>query len=138
MTNETPNVLVINEYEGTTANKRQLFGIRGIGEKDFSFWRDIRENYKPIYDNSDWPWSYLAFNEDEEAKFRAKYAADIDFVKLEPEDKPYDCVLDNPKRQITDEEYEMEVTLQSILVEEIQKEINKYVIEAINTAATKK
>jgi len=86
--------LVIFEYEGSTANKRQLFGVRGFGSEYGSFWRDINSNFSPTYDNDDFPWSYLAFSEKEEPLFRQKYKQYISFQQKEDDEPPYDCVLD--------------------------------------------
>jgi hypothetical protein len=119
--------LVIFEYEGTTANKRQLFGVRGFGSEYRLFWRDINSNFLPTYDNDDFPWSYLAFSEKEEPLFRNKYKKYISFQPRDDDDPPYDCVLDKEVIHLSDLDREFN----KILIEEIQKEINAEVIRKI-------
>jgi len=118
--------LVIFEYEGSTANKRQLFGVRGFGSEYGLFWKDINSNFSPTYENDDFPWSYLAFSESEESLFRNKYKEYISFQQKH-DDPPYDCVLDKEVINLSDLDRE----LNKILIEELQKEINAEVIREI-------
>ena len=131
----TDSILVINEYEGSTANKRQLFGIRAFGELDKWFWKSLYEEFNPTYDEADFPWSYLAFNEQDELRFRQKYKDYIEFVEKDPEDEPYDCFLDKKKVELTPQQQEEYSLLYKILQEEILKEINREVINKINEAS---
>jgi hypothetical protein len=125
--------LYINEYQDSTANKRQLFGVRGMGPKYDEFWKHLRENYKPTYDSDDWPWSYLAFSEEDEKNFRAKYADQIVLHENTNGDPPYDCVLD--KEAPSPENQQLANELQAILQDEIQKAINQEIIASINRNA---
>lgn len=126
---------VLNEYEGSTANKRQLFGVRGMGKQYDAFWDDIGKNFKPTYDHADWPWSYLAFDEEQEKEFRRKYGSVIEFQERDADEEPYDCVIDNPPPFRTEEELFFENELHKILKEEIQKEL---IHELIPTTSTPK
>lgn len=125
--------LCINEYQNSTANKRQIFGIRGMGHQYNEFWKHLRENYKPIYDSDDWPWSYLAFSEEDEKNFRAKYADLIVLHENTEGDPPYDCVLD--KEPPSAENQQLANSLREILQDEMQKEISREVIATINRNA---
>jgi hypothetical protein len=128
---KTDEVFGINRYEGWTANKRQVYGIRGIGDTYNQFWKNFKK-FKPIYEYDDFPWSYVALNEEDEKIFLQEYSAFISDV--EDDSSPYDSILDVPPKQPASEE---EKLLESILMEEIQKEINKEVIRTINIQATK-
>ena len=129
---KTDDVFGINRYEGWTANKRQVYGIRGIGDTYKQFWKNFKK-FKPIYEHDDFPWSYVAFNEEDEKIFLQEYSAFISDVEDE-DSSPYDSILDAPPKQPASEE---EKLLESILMEELHKEINKEVIRTINIQATK-
>lgn len=126
--NDISEFLLIFEYEHSTANRRQLFGIRGQGKEYSDLWKNLKANYKLIYDSDDWPWSYVAFSEDDEKRFREEYGKIIVFQENRHNDQPYDCVLDRPKVLVT----KTEKILDDILREEIQKQINMEIIAQIN------
>jgi hypothetical protein len=117
----------INKYEGWTANKRQVYGVRGQGEKYKQFWKEFQ--YKVVWENDDWPWSYFSLNEEDEADFVSKWSENIGFCEREEGRPPYDSVLD--AKPIDPQELALNIELGNILFEEIAKEINKSVIETI-------
>jgi len=118
----TDDVFGINKYVGWTANKRQVYGIRGIGPTYNTFWQTFGKNYKTTWEHDDWPWSYVAMDEDTEQRFLKEYEKYID-----DEEQPYDSVLDKEQKPIDPNT----VLFYQILNEEIQKEINREVINQI-------
>jgi hypothetical protein len=128
---EESNILWINKYEGWTANKQQVYGIRGIGPTYASFWKQYKQ-YKPIWEDDDFPWSYVAFEDQEQ--FEKDWNQFISFQQREPDDPPYDAILDAPPKKEPSEE---EKLLEEILRKELQAEINKEVINMICKNATK-
>ena len=120
------DVFGINKYEGWTANKKQVYGIRGQGELYKKFWSSSKQ-YKFIWEHDDWPWSYVAMDEESEQQFIKDWSEHIEFCERDKEDPPYDSVLDSKPYIASVEEKE----LAKILADEIQKEINKEVIDII-------
>lgn len=114
----------IMKYEGWTANKQQVYGIRGIGPTYKSFWEQYKK-YKPIYDSDDFPWSYIAFEDQEQ--FEKDWKQYISFQERDDDEKPFDSILDVPKKEISEEAK----ILNEILMKEIQAEINREVINQI-------
>jgi hypothetical protein len=133
---KTENLFALTEYEGWTANGRQVFGCRGFGEIYGKFWKEFYVKYKPIYDTDDWPWSYFALNEEDEAKFREKWSKVIYFAKRDEDDEPYDHVI--VPVDTTTESYAIESQLSTILTEEIRKEIAKELYKEMMENATTK
>jgi hypothetical protein len=121
------DVFGIHRYIGWTANKKQVYGIRGIGDTYNKFWKDFKK-FTPIYERDDFPWSYVAFNEEDETIFLREYSTFI--TDCEDDDsQPYDSILDAPPKAPPTEE---EILLESILLEEINREINREIIQKIN------
>jgi putative protein kinase ArgK-like GTPase of G3E family len=120
------DVFGINKYEGWTANKQQVYGIRGQGKEYEIFWKNYKK-YNPIWEDDDWPWSYIAFDETGEKTFIEDWNQHISFQKRDEDDPPYDSVLDaKPKEKNANEDF-----LAAILIEEINKEINRDLINTI-------
>ena len=126
MQHGTTDIFGINKYEGWTANKRQVYGIRGLGETYNHFWKNSKK-YTFIWEHDDWPWSYVAMDEESEQQFVKDYSDHISFYERDEDEHPYDSILD-AKPVVISEEDRM---FNKILHEEIQKEINKEVINMI-------
>ena len=122
----TDDVFAIYKYVGWTANKRQVYGIRGIGPTYNAFWQTFSKNYKTTWEYDDWPWSYIAIDEDNEQKFLKEFESHIS-EQIDEDHEPYDSVLVEEQKPIDPDT----VLLFKILNEEIQKEINKEVINQI-------
>jgi hypothetical protein len=121
---QDPNdVFGIFKYEGWTANNRQIYGVRGIGSTYSDFWQDFK-NWHAIWERDDWPWSYIALSEKDEADLIAKYGKYIYDQPLE--DEPFD-ELDT----LPDIQAEEDKEIAKILAEEIRKEIDKEIIAKI-------
>lgn len=118
----------INQYEGWTANGRQVYGVRGQGALYSRFWKEFR--YKVIWESDNWPWSYFALNEDDEKDFRSKWKDEIGFCERDEDDEPYDSIFDEPP--IDPEMAAINLEIATILAEEIQKEIDAHIIKTIN------
>lgn len=126
MQHGTTDIFGINKYEGWTANKRQVYGIRGQGETYNQFWKNSKK-YKFIWEDDDWPWSYVAMDEESEQQFVKEYSDYISFCERDEDDPPYDSILNAKPVHISEEDR----LFNRILNEEIQKEINKEVINMI-------
>jgi hypothetical protein len=125
----TDDVLGISKYVGWTANKRQVYGIRGIGPTYNAFWKTFSRSYKPTWESDDFPWSYVAMDEENEQRFLTEFAESI--KEDVNDDPPYDSVLDKKETPIDSEAKKLNDEILSILQKEIQKEINKQVIDEI-------
>lgn len=121
------DVFGINQYEGQTADGRQVYGIRGRGETYTRFWKEFR--YKVRWEKDDWPWSYIALEEQDELEFREKWKEYITFSEKRKGETDYDAVRDAPA--IDPQDAAVELELRKILGEEIEKEINKSIIDTI-------
>jgi hypothetical protein len=122
----TTEFFVVNKYEGWTANKRQVYGIRGQGELYNQFWKNSKR-FNFIWESDDWPWSYVAMDEEREQQFVKEYSEHFMFSERDEDDPPYDSILD-AKPVVVSEEARL---FNTILIEEIQKEINREVINTI-------
>jgi hypothetical protein len=113
------DVFGINKYEGWTANNRQVYGIRGIGPTYDKFWKNFR--YKVEWEHDDWPWSYVALNEEDEAYFLVEWGKHVTFCERDKDDPPYDSVIDAP----------------AVEPDPIAQELAKILYELINTICAK-
>lgn len=117
----------LTRYIGWTANGRQIYGCRGIGKEYNQFWSEF--SYKPTWEKDDWPWSYFALNEEQEAEFVAKYVNKIDEF-IDEDSEPYD-ENNTPKCVLSEEQKQFLEQINKELREEIQKEINAEIIRTI-------
>lgn len=123
----------LTKYIGWTASGRQVYGCRGQGEQYKQFWSDIK-NVKFAWEHDNWPWSYFTFNDKDEEYFLKKYNDIIDVY--DDKSGQYDSIYDTKPSTLTKEQRLEHIMLNSILTEEIQKEINRSIIEQINESAT--
>ena len=121
------NVLGLTKYVGWTVNGNQVYGCRGFGEEYKRFWKEFQE-YSPVWESDDWPWSYFAFNLDDEAKFQEKWAAIIYEDNWLEENGQEPINQEVPQNHPLSPHAEI---LENVLLEEVQKEINKEIINTI-------
>ena len=128
--NGMKDLFIISEYQNWTKEGHQVYGIRGIGETYKKFWKSF--NYNVVWKNDDWPWSYVALTKEDEVRFRSDWKDHIEVYESDDDD---DDEHDEPIDRTPPSE--AEVILSKILAEEIDKEINKSIIEEISKAAKK-
>lgn len=108
----------MNSYATKDGVKYQIYGCRGQGEKYKLFWQSFF--YKPVWERVDFPWSYFALTSEDEVKFLDKWKNDIKDISS---DKEYIEEIVEPDANAN--------AMNKILAEEIQKEINKTIIDTI-------
>lgn len=124
---ENGDVFGLTQFVGWTINGRQMYGCRGMGCTYNAFWRGFSK-WSPIHERDDWPWSYFAFNEADEIDFKARWGDHIyvDNYLAENGFPPCDELIPHNLPARPEEEI-----LENILSQEINKEINRSLIETI-------
>lgn len=73
MIKENPDIFGIVRYLSWKENGKQVYGIRGIGETYKNFYGTWYHKIKPVWNNTDFPWDYNTFTEQDEQDLIEKY-----------------------------------------------------------------